>query len=233
MTALPESRTDSRGQALVEFALVAPLFFMLVLGIIVLGFGVFQQQQITNAAREAARYAAVHSASARCPTVSAYDPANPPTSYDRCDRPQEGWPKMTAAGRGVIVGINPAAIRITPCWSGYVLYGNTPPNGIDAPPPGVYTIVDGQPPVTVVSEWMPCTIDGVDPTASPDNVACAAGIPRIDTASAASEGQGIIVANQVTVHACMVWSPPGAGFLLIPQQVVLRAVVTEPIERQQ
>lgn len=222
-----------RGQTLVELALVLPLFTMLVAGILVLGVGVFYQQQITNAAREAARYASIHSATARCPTVSAYNPASPPETYDRCDRPTEGWPKMTAAGREVVAGLNPSAILITACWSGYVQYGSTPPDGIDAPPPGLYHIVPDQPPVQITSSWMPCWIDGVDPSASSESIDCAPGLARVDTASNASEGQGAIVANQVTVHACTVWSPPLAGFILIPDQVTLRAVVTEPIERQQ
>ena len=45
----------ARGQTLVETALVLPLFLMVVLGIIVMGIGLFYQQQVTNAAREAAR----------------------------------------------------------------------------------------------------------------------------------------------------------------------------------
>ena len=59
-----------RGQALTEFALVAPIFFLMILSIIVLGLWVFYNLQLENAAREAARYAAVHSTSAQCPTVS-------------------------------------------------------------------------------------------------------------------------------------------------------------------
>ena len=229
----PRASSSARGQTLVELAMVLPLFVMLLTGIIVLGIGVFFQQQVTNAAREAARYASIHSATARCPTVSSYDPATPPLTYDRCDRPQEWWPKMTAAGREVIAGLDPATINITPCWSGYVQYGSTPPDGIDAPPPGTYVIVEGEPAVLVNSSWMPCQIDGVDPAVSPESIDCVPGLARVDTASNASEGQGHIVANQVTVHACTVWSPPMAGFLLIPDQVTLRAVITEPIERQQ
>ena len=57
-----------RGQTLVEFALIAPLLFLVVSGIITLGIGVFYQQQLANAAREAARYAAIHSATSQCPT---------------------------------------------------------------------------------------------------------------------------------------------------------------------
>ncbi len=44
----------SRGQSFVEFALVAPLFFMVLCGIIVIGIAIFYQQQLTNAAREGA-----------------------------------------------------------------------------------------------------------------------------------------------------------------------------------
>ncbi len=50
----PESTS---GQALVEFALVAPLLFLMLLGIIQLGFMFSGQNGLTNAAREAARYA--------------------------------------------------------------------------------------------------------------------------------------------------------------------------------
>src|SRR4051812_25690396 len=65
---------NAKGQALVEFALVFPIFLMLLMAIIVFGLYVFYNQQLTNAVREAARYASVHSASAQCPTVSRLDP---------------------------------------------------------------------------------------------------------------------------------------------------------------
>jgi hypothetical protein len=42
-----------------------------------------------------------------------------------------------------------------------------------------------------------------------------------------------IMANEVTVFACFNWRPPGAGFLLIPQTVTLRAVITETLQYQQ
>jgi len=55
---------DNRGQAMVEFALVLPLFLLLVCGII--EFGVLYNAQLTleQDAREGARYAAVHAAEA-------------------------------------------------------------------------------------------------------------------------------------------------------------------------
>jgi Flp pilus assembly protein TadG len=50
----------SRGQALAEFALVAPIFFLLLFSIIEFGRYVYTVQIINNAAREGARYAIVH-----------------------------------------------------------------------------------------------------------------------------------------------------------------------------
>jgi len=55
-----------RGQSLVELALVIPVFFILVFGIIDFGLGLKAWITITNSAREAARYAAV-----TCATSSA------------------------------------------------------------------------------------------------------------------------------------------------------------------
>ncbi len=222
---------EARGQAIVELALVFPLFVAIFFGIIVLGIAVFYQQQITNAAREAARYASIHSATASKPTVSWLDPTSPPLSYVRFDRPEEGWPYMTATGRSKIFGLNPAGVNIAACWSGY--WQDNDPAKFDAPPPlgpPGYDIIG-----PVNSTFHQCTIDGVDPTQDPGGIGCtdAMATTTVDTASDLSEGQGRIVANTVTAYACYRWSPPLAGFLLIPQTVTFRAVITEPIERQQ
>ena len=61
-----------RGQALTEFALIVPLLVVLLFGIIQFGFLMGGQVGLTNAAREAARYAATYqvtSFSARAATV--------------------------------------------------------------------------------------------------------------------------------------------------------------------
>ncbi len=50
-------RKDRRGAAAVEFAVVAPVFFLLVFGMIEYGRMVMVQQVITNASREGARIA--------------------------------------------------------------------------------------------------------------------------------------------------------------------------------
>ncbi|MBA2631786.1 MAG: pilus assembly protein [Chloroflexi bacterium] len=223
------------GQTLVETALVLPLFLMVVMGIIVLGIGVFYQQQLSNTAREAARYAAIHSATAQCPTVPRlpYQPlSNPPLSYSRCDRPEAGWPFMTGAARGVVSGMTPGAIQFAACWSGYRLAGGT--GAWDAPPPGEYDIA-GVPTTFTEAEsvFVQCHIDGRDPTVDTSGIPCQSGLPTTDQASAASEAPGRPVANTVTIYACYQWQPPMSGFLLIPNQVTLRAVVTEAIERQQ
>ena len=49
-------RRDERGQALVEFALVLPIFILLLVAIFDLGRAVFAYNTLTNAAREGAVY---------------------------------------------------------------------------------------------------------------------------------------------------------------------------------
>jgi len=239
MVTFPNGHRDRSkpGQALVEFALIMPLFFMILLGVIVLGIVVFYNQQLTNAAREAARFAGVHSATAQCPVVSSLDPAGAgftstdpitlhtaawgaPPSYVRCDAAP--WPQMTAFGRSKVFGMNAAGVTFSACWSGY-----RTATQYDAPPPGTYS---GQP---VASTFAQCSIGGADPTTDPSAIACTPGLATVDKASDMSEGQGRISANRVTVFACYQWSPPGAGFLLIPQTITFRAVISEPIQRQQ
>lgn len=53
----PDQAVERRGAAVVEFALVAPLFFMLVLGVIEFGQAFMVSQLINSAAREGARLA--------------------------------------------------------------------------------------------------------------------------------------------------------------------------------
>jgi hypothetical protein len=233
MKLLRRRNTHSRGQALVEFALILPLFLMVLVGVIVLGIIVFYNQQLTNAAREAARFASVGSATAQCPVVGALDPKgtglnytdavgriaayDAPLSYVRCDGPT-GWTQMTAFVRSKVFGLNANAVFISACWSGYRTPGN-----FDTPPPDVEP----------ASEWAQCTIDGSNPTTAVGDIGCGAGLGTGDTASAISPNKERHPANRVTAYACYQWQPPMAGFLLIPQTVTLRAVISEPIQRQQ
>ena len=56
------TRSERRGVAAVEFALIAPVFLLLVLGVIEFGRLLMVQQVLTNASREGARRAVVEGA---------------------------------------------------------------------------------------------------------------------------------------------------------------------------
>ncbi|MEP6470200.1 MAG: TadE family protein [Chloroflexota bacterium] len=62
-------RKEQRGQSLVEFALIFPIFILLLVSIFDLGHVVWANDSLSNAAREAARFAVIHGASDRttCP----------------------------------------------------------------------------------------------------------------------------------------------------------------------
>lgn len=210
---------------MVETALVLPLFLMVIFGIIILGIGVFYQQQVTNAAREAARYAAIHSATAQCPTVSRLDPDPTVSRYFRCDPPP--WTDMVAQGRSLVVGLRSSDVFFSACWSGYwTKNGAGAWSDYDAPPFG--------PSASPVPTYLrPCTIGGIDPETDANALTC----PPPSTTVADDMASNLAsyadnTANRVTVYGCHTWRPPLAGFLLIPSSVVLRAVVTEPMEYQ-
>lgn len=54
------SHARSRGQGIVEFAIVLPIFLLLTLGIIELGWLVYNNHTLASATREGARYAMVN-----------------------------------------------------------------------------------------------------------------------------------------------------------------------------
>jgi Flp pilus assembly protein TadG len=53
-------RMRERGQSLLEFAFVVPIFLLVVMAVVDFGVGLKSWIQITNAAREAARYGAIN-----------------------------------------------------------------------------------------------------------------------------------------------------------------------------
>ena len=67
---------SERGASLVEFAMVAPLLIMLVMGIIDFGWILSQNQDIRHGAREAARLAAVDAGSVTVMTTLVCDAMN-------------------------------------------------------------------------------------------------------------------------------------------------------------
>jgi hypothetical protein len=225
-----KSHRGSRGQALVEFALIAPLLFLMVGGIITLGMGVFYQQQLTNAAREAARYAAIHSETSQCPTRSNLPPRPgmlPPTWVDNdCDPADLRWPIMTAHARSQVWGLTASAVHFGACWSGYWETGDPDPgnNGWDAAPIGQDLIAN---------EFRECTIGGIDPRTATSSLPCP---PPLTTAAddqaSSLAHSGIESSNQVTVYACYVWKPMFIGDL-IGSSITMRAVITEAMQHQQ
>ena len=54
------SHQSRRGATMVEAAIVLPIVFMFIIGLIVIGMGVYRYQQVASLAREGARYASVH-----------------------------------------------------------------------------------------------------------------------------------------------------------------------------
>ncbi len=62
MKILQNAAIDPRGQALVEFALVAPIFFLILFAIIEGGRFILYYETLNNATREGARYAIVNGA---------------------------------------------------------------------------------------------------------------------------------------------------------------------------
>jgi hypothetical protein len=225
MRMMPRRRRG--GQALTEFALVFPIFALLLMSVIVLGLWVFYNQQLENAAREAARYAAVHSTGSRCPTVSRLDPISSLTPPFRCDEPTAGWPFMTGVATSKVWGMNASQVRLSACWSGYV----DPSGNADALP--------GDP----ANQFTECTIGGVNPRRNPNSISCPPP-PTVpgstmykadgdDKASALAFANSIAYPTTVTVFVCYNWTPPLSGFLFVPGSVTLRAVITEAIQRQQ
>jgi hypothetical protein len=245
----------TRGQALVEFALVFPIFILLLFGVVSYGLYVFYNQQLSNAAREGARYAAVHSVTAQCPTVSQLDPIKtlqpPDDVYWRCDAPENGWPNMTAAARSKVWGMAPGQVSLTACWSGFV----------DQNPASPSYLQRDLRPTAANAVFTDCTISGVDPQSQPAQLPCPAPVTtpatnpnrlsaladRDDKASSlavvgGSTGADTHYPTTVTVYTCFNWKPPlaGVGFkvpwgswsLGMPQTIAIRAVITEALQRQ-
>jgi hypothetical protein len=250
--------SSDRGQTLTEVALVTPLFLLVLFGIIVLGLGIFYQQQLSNAAREGARFASLHSATSQCPTVSNLDPSlgllPAPNNYYRCDPPDQKWPGMTAAARNKVFGLDSSNVQVTACWSGYWTKDTS----------GTWRAWDQvavDPATGGPNEFRECSVRvfGWTPTEDRRSVASAMHVINPRTGRDTTSGDAIAVdctkpfpvtttaddmasnysasnaasSNRVSVFVCYPWRPPLAGFLLIPETVTLQANLVEAMEYQQ
>jgi hypothetical protein len=82
-------RRPERGQGLVEFALVLPIFLLLLVAVFDLGHVVWANDTLSNAAREATRFAIVHggSTSTPCPVGPPGVNATIPAASTSCPYP--------------------------------------------------------------------------------------------------------------------------------------------------
>jgi hypothetical protein len=155
---------------------------LLLFALISFGLYVFYNQQLSNAARESARYAAVHSVTSQCPTVSRLDPImtlRPASgSYNRCDAPENGWPRMVGAGRAAVWGMAPNQVSVAACWSGFV----DASNNYDALPSGGNTFTD----CTMRDPANPGVT--VNPQLRPDLLSCPATTLGSGTTPATADG---------------------------------------------
>jgi Flp pilus assembly protein TadG len=115
-----EARRRSAGQALLEFALVAPLLLIALVGVIEAGVFVFNMESLNNATREGARYAIVHGASTKagCPTgplPADFDTAKLPAG---CSEDATGEDVKAAVRRAAIALADLGDLTVpTPVWT--------------------------------------------------------------------------------------------------------------------
>lgn len=103
----------ARGQALVEFALVAPLFFTLLFGIVEVGRFIFYYEVLNNATREGARYAIVNGANSvtGCAAGGSTGPAAPSTTS--CDANGDD---VVQKVRDAAFGVLGSSVTVQRCW---------------------------------------------------------------------------------------------------------------------
>jgi hypothetical protein len=118
----------ARGQALVEFALIVPLFFTLLFGIIEVGRFIFYYEILNNATREGARYAIVNGANSptSCAVGGSTGPAAPDTTS--CD---PNGDDVVQKVRDAAVGALGTGVTVDRCWwytdCDFVSHGQCPP----------------------------------------------------------------------------------------------------------
>jgi TadE-like protein len=91
------------GQSLLEFALVIPIFLALLLGIVDVGRAVWANNTVANAAREAARFAAVHGGAKGqpCPVGPLSPDRDPaPPASPSCPHPSPSKESIRDTARG-------------------------------------------------------------------------------------------------------------------------------------
>ena len=112
-------------------------------------------------------------------------------------------------------------MSLSACWSGY----RDAAGAADAP------AVD--PATSLPNTFHHCTIGGTNPLTNASALPCPAPLTSVGDDQASSLASATHGTNRVVVYMCYRWTPPMAGFLLIPSTITMRAVLSEAIERQQ
>ena len=145
------ARARSTGQAMVEFAIVAPIFFLMLFAIIDFGRYVYYVQVLNNAAREGARYAIVHGS-------NSFPSSGPPPAGMTSSDPSGA--NVVAVVRNYATGVigDSTVLQIQPSW----LQSTGAPGGTNAREQQVLVTVTYQfhsvipvvpiPPVTITGE---------------------------------------------------------------------------------
>jgi hypothetical protein len=116
------SRRGSAGQAMAEFALVAPLFFLMLFAIVEGGRFIFYYELLNNATRDGARYAIVHGSNA--------DPSSGPPAPDTTSDDPAGDNVIQATRQSALSLASGGALSAAPpaWWD----CASTPPNPGDS-----------------------------------------------------------------------------------------------------
>ena len=129
-----------RGQAMVEFALIAPLFFFLLFAIIEGGRFVFYYEMLSSATREGARYAIIHGSNAAdgCPSGP---------------MPAGAGPSCDPSGANVKEAVRKAALGLAGSGDFTALDVYWCPADVAKPCPGMELTNERGRPVTVRAEY--------------------------------------------------------------------------------
>jgi Flp pilus assembly protein TadG len=117
-------RRRSIGQAMVEFALVAPIFFLMIFGIIEGGRFILFYETLNNAVREGARFAIVHGSNSSCPSGPMPPGMSAPGGcYDLPGN------NVTAQVKSTAFGVLGAGVSVSTCWDPVIAADGTCTNG--------------------------------------------------------------------------------------------------------
>jgi Flp pilus assembly protein TadG len=124
----PRGKKGSRGQSLVEFALLLPVFLMLVMGVIDIARAFSALQVVTNASREGARVGIL-------PSTAPADVTNVVNNYLAsggqvgCNTAGANWGTAAAAGTSTTVTVTCNFVTLTgtliPAWNGTIALTQT------------------------------------------------------------------------------------------------------------